>query len=145
MNDSTMSSYAATALRLATGGREEEASDAPALRVRQLRKSYGATEAVKGIDLTVERGQVYGLLGPNGSGKTTTLSCALGLLAPTSGTTEVLGHPATKLHRTMGRVGCVFDVPALLRGHTVAQNLAYQSALQASARALQTSLFNFIR
>ena len=101
-----------------------------ALSVRGLRKRYGATEAVKGIDLTVEKGQVYGLLGPNGSGKTTTLSCALGLLRPTSGTCTVLGHPAKRLHRTRGRVGCVFDVPALLRGHTVAQNLKYQTRLR---------------
>ena len=105
-------------------------SSDPALQVRSLRKRYGATEAVKGVDLTVGRGQVYGLLGPNGSGKTTTLSCALGLLAPTSGTSEVLGVPSHALHRTRGRVGCVFDVPALLKGHTVAQNLAYQSRLR---------------
>ncbi|MGB0333500.1 MAG: ABC transporter ATP-binding protein, partial [Planctomycetota bacterium] len=102
----------------------------PALRVRGLRKRYGATEAVKGVDLTVQPGQVYGLLGPNGSGKTTTLSCALGLLAPTSGTCEVLGVPSSALHRTRGKVGCVFDVPALLKGHTIAQNLAYQSRLR---------------
>lgn len=102
----------------------------PALEVRGLVKRYGRTEAVKGVDLTVERGQVYGLLGPNGSGKTTSLSCALGLLQPTSGTCTVLGVPARKLHKTRGRVGCVFDVPALLRGHTVAQNLRYQTKLR---------------
>lgn len=102
-----------------------------ALTVRALRKSYGATDAVKGIDLTVERGQVYGLLGPNGSGKTTTLSCALGLLPATSGECHVLGVPAKKLHRTLGRVGCVFDVPAILRAHSVAENLQYQSRLRA--------------
>lgn len=101
-----------------------------ALAVRGLVKRYGSTEAVKGVDLTVERGQVYGLLGPNGSGKTTTLSCALGLLKATRGTCTVLGVPARKLHKTMGRVGCVFDVPALLRGHTVQQNLRYQSQLR---------------
>ena len=113
-----------------------------ALRVRDLRKRYGATEAVKGVDLTVGRGQVYGLLGPNGSGKTTTLSCALGLLAPTSGTCEVLGVPSPSLHRTMGRVGCVFDVPALLKGHTVAQNLAYQARLRghAGGRGMEEAL-----
>ncbi len=101
-----------------------------ALAVRGLVKRYGQTVAVNGADLTVGRGQVYGLLGPNGSGKTTTLSCALGLLKATSGTCTVLGVPAHKLHRTKGRVGCVFDVPALLRGHSVAQNLKYQSKLR---------------
>ena len=122
---------------------ETKAGEAhPALRVRDLRKRYGSMEAVKGVDLTVLPGQVYGLLGPNGSGKTTTLSCALGLLSPTSGTCEVLGVPSSALHRTRGRVGCVFDVPALLKGHTIAQNLAYQSRLRghSGGRQMQDAL-----
>lgn len=101
-----------------------------ALEVRGLWKRYGSAVAVRDVSLTVERGQMYGLLGPNGSGKTTTLSCALGLLAPSSGKCTVLGEPATKLHRTRGKVGCVFDVPALLRGHTIEQNLHYQGRLR---------------
>lgn len=101
-----------------------------ALEVRGLWKRYGATVAVRGVDLTVERGQMYGLLGPNGSGKTTTLSCSLGLLAMSEGRCTVLGEPASKLHRTRGKVGCVFDVPALLRGHTIHQNLNYQARLR---------------
>ncbi|MEM8710242.1 MAG: ABC transporter ATP-binding protein [Planctomycetota bacterium] len=117
-------------------------AESPALEVRGLVKRYGGTKAVKGVDLTVERGQVYGLLGPNGSGKTTTLSCALGLLSPTSGTCRVLGVPARQLHRTRGRVGCVFDVPALLRGHTIRQNLRYQTRLRGhgGGRALDDAL-----
>ncbi|MEM1453144.1 MAG: ABC transporter ATP-binding protein [Planctomycetota bacterium] len=109
------------------------ADEAPAMRVRALCKRYGDFEAVKGIDLTVERGQVYGLLGPNGCGKTTTLSCALGLQPTTSGTIEVLGETPDRLHRTMGRVACVFDVPAALNGHTIEQNLAYQTRLRGHA------------
>ena len=101
-----------------------------ALEVRGLWKRYGSMAAVRDVSLTVERGQIYGLLGPNGSGKTTTLSCALGLLPPTSGQCNVLGVPAKKLHRTKGKVGCVFDVPALLRGHTIRQNLQYQARLR---------------
>lgn len=120
----------------------DQTASEPALSVRGLVKTYGGTRAVKGVDLTVERGQVYGLLGPNGSGKTTTLSCALGLLAPTAGTIRVLGEPPHRLHRTRGRVGCVFDVPALLRGHTVAQNLKYQTMLRGhrGGRALGEAL-----
>ena len=93
-----------------TGDRSGAQPGTPALEVVGLVKRYGRTLAVKGVDLRVERGQVFGLLGPNGSGKTTTLSCALGLLHPTSGSCTVLGEPAKALHRTRGRVGCVFDV-----------------------------------
>ena len=112
------------------GAEDDSQPSTAALEVAGLVKRYGRTLAVKGADLRVERGQVFGLLGPNGSGKTTTLSCALGLLHPTDGTCTVLGEPATALHRTRGRVGCVFDVPALLRGHSIAQNLAYQARLR---------------
>ncbi|MGB1583613.1 MAG: ATP-binding cassette domain-containing protein, partial [Solirubrobacterales bacterium] len=47
--------------------------NAPAISIRGLRKSYGDFEAVKGIDLTVESGEVFAILGPNGAGKTTTV------------------------------------------------------------------------
>jgi ABC-2 type transport system ATP-binding protein len=106
------------------------ASVSAALEVRGLWKRYGRLAVVRDVNLTVERGQMYGLLGPNGSGKTTTLSCALGLLSPSGGHCTVLGVPAKKLHRTKGKVGCVFDVPALLRGHTIKQNLKYQARLR---------------
>ena len=63
----------------------------PALRVKGLRKSYGATVAVDGIDLEVRRGECFGLLGPNGAGKTTTIEVLEGLLEPDAGEVEVLG------------------------------------------------------
>jgi ABC-2 type transport system ATP-binding protein len=101
-----------------------------ALSVRALVKRYGAFAAADGVDLAVERGQAFGLLGPNGSGKTTVLSCALGLFRRTSGAAEVLGVSSDELWRLGGRLACVFDTPALLPGHTVAQNLAYQRRLR---------------
>lgn len=63
----------------------------PALRISGLVKTYGRVEAVRGIDLEVLRGEVFGFLGPNGSGKTTTIRCILDLLRPTAGRIEVLG------------------------------------------------------
>ena len=64
---------------------------APAIETRDLRKRFGRHDAVRGIDLVVERGQVFGLIGPNGSGKTTTLKLLLDLLRPSAGRVRVLG------------------------------------------------------
>lgn len=78
--------------------------DAPAIETRHLRKVYGGTVAVEDLTLRVERGEVFGFLGPNGAGKTTTVKMLLGLVYPTAGQAQVLGHrpgdPAV-----MGRIG----------------------------------------
>ena len=50
-------------------------------------------DAVRGIDLEVERGEIFGFLGPNGAGKTTTIKMLMGLIHPSAGTGELLGHP----------------------------------------------------
>lgn len=96
-----------------------------AIEIRDLVKSYGARPVVEGLSLTVERGSIYGLLGPNGSGKTTTLACALGLLRPTSGSARVLGEPAASVHRLQGKLSVVFDTAIALQGLTATQNLQY--------------------
>src|SRR5512135_2102853 len=63
-----------------------------AILCRDLKKTYeGKVEAVRGIDLSIPAGECFGLLGPNGAGKTTTIEILEGLLAPTSGTVEILG------------------------------------------------------
>ncbi|MGH2747661.1 MAG: ABC transporter ATP-binding protein [Actinomycetota bacterium] len=61
------------------------------VEIEDLVKRYGATEAVRGVSLIVAEGETYGYLGPNGSGKTTTIRCLLGLLHPTSGSVRVFG------------------------------------------------------
>src|SRR6478736_5184310 len=62
-----------------------------ALAVHDLRKRYGANEALMGVDLTVGEGELIGLLGPNGAGKSTLVKIACGLVRPTSGTVELSG------------------------------------------------------
>src|SRR4051794_19682221 len=64
---------------------------APAIAVRDLRKSYGLKAAVDGLTLTVPRGCFFGFLGPNGAGKTTTIRMLMGVAPPTSGDIEMLG------------------------------------------------------
>jgi ABC-2 type transport system ATP-binding protein len=67
-------------------------SGASAVTVRDLRKSYGAVEAVRGLSLDIRAGECFGLLGPNGAGKTTTVEVLEGLLRPTAGEVSVLGR-----------------------------------------------------
>lgn len=85
-----------------------------AISTAGLSKEFGSLRVVDGIDLCVPAGSVYGFLGPNGSGKTTTIRMLLGLVSPSGGSMEVLGraNPVDALHR----VGCLVEGPAF-HGH----------------------------
>ncbi|WP_066521401.1 ABC transporter ATP-binding protein [Curtobacterium ammoniigenes] len=84
-----------------------------AIRTVDLRKTFRRQHAVDGIDLFVPRGSVFGFLGPNGSGKTTTIRMLLGLSKPTSGTIEVLESPMpASLADVLPRVGALVEGPA---------------------------------
>jgi ABC-2 type transport system ATP-binding protein len=86
----------------------------PAFRAVALSKAYGKRLAVDHLDLQVDRGELFGFLGPNGAGKTTTIRMALGLVAPTNGSVEILGlevrHNRSKV---LPRVGALVESPAL--------------------------------
>ncbi|HEY6794939.1 MAG TPA: ATP-binding cassette domain-containing protein [Kineosporiaceae bacterium] len=84
-----------------------------AIATRGLVKRYRGQTAVDGIDLAVPRGSVYGFLGPNGSGKTTTIRVLLGLSAATEGTVELLGRPMPQdLRQVLPWVGALVEGPA---------------------------------
>ena len=75
-----------------------------AIRTRGLRKVFGGKVAVRSLTLEVARGEVFGFLGPNGAGKSTSVKMLLGLVFPTSGEAEILGHPAGDV-KTRSKVG----------------------------------------
>ena len=108
------------------------------IRTRALVKRYGALTAVDGIDLDVRRGDVYGFLGANGSGKTTTVRCLLGLVLPTAGEVSVLGRSVPKdAASVLPRVGALVEGPAAYGHLSGAANL---TILDASGPAPQGPL-----
>src|SRR5450631_1785459 len=95
------------------------------IEARGLRKTFGTTIALDGIDLRVEEGRILGLIGPNGAGKTTALNAILGL-TPYQGELRVLGHnPWTERERLMCDVSFMADVAVLPRWIRVSQALEY--------------------
>ncbi len=76
----------------------------PAIETHGLRKTYGRTVALDGLDLHVEPGEVFGFLGPNGAGKTTAVKLLLGLTRPSDGDGRVLGRPLGD-RETRARIG----------------------------------------
>jgi len=99
------------------------------IEIRQLHYRAGRTFEIKQLDLNVPPGAIYGFLGPNGSGKTTTIRLALGLLRPLTGRITVLGD-AIPDHapRVLARVGYVPEQPHLDPVLTVRETLAFQAA-----------------
>lgn len=79
------------------------------LSTHQLTKNYGKLCAVNQLNLEVKRGQIFGMLGPNGSGKTTTLGMLMGVTNPSSGSFSWFGEPAT--HHTRKKIGAVLEHP----------------------------------
>jgi len=82
------------------------------IRTRELTKRFGSLVAVDTVDLEVQPGDIYGFLGANGSGKTTTLRMLLGLVLATSGRIELLDQPMPRAgSRVLGRVGSLVEGP----------------------------------
>lgn len=96
----------------------------PLLIVVGVKKSFGAVRVLKGINLAIGSGEIYALVGPNGSGKTTTVRSVLGTLAPDEGSIRILGRDSVKERpQAMRQVGFMLERPCLNIGLTLVENL----------------------
>jgi ABC-2 type transport system ATP-binding protein len=109
----------------------------PAIEVRDLTKSFGDVQAVRGVSFTVEPGEVFGFLGPNGAGKTTTINMLCTLAKPTTGSASVAGHDvATQRDDVRRHIGLVFQDPTLDGYLTAEQNLRLHAELYGVDRSV---------
>jgi ABC-2 type transport system ATP-binding protein len=113
-------------------------TDAPVVEVRGLKKSYGQIEAVRGIDLSVNPGEIFGFLGPNGAGKTTTISILCTLVRLTAGEAFVAGVDVDKdPSGVRSRIGLVFQDPSLDAQLTGRENLELHGQIYGVPPALR--------
>lgn len=98
------------------------------LKTSGLTKCYGKQKALDGIDLTVNRGEICGLIGKNGAGKTTLMKVITGLTCVDNGTFELFGKADVKEERT--RIGCIIDSPAFFGNLSAYDNLKYYCILK---------------
>src|ERR1044071_405593 len=95
---------------------------ASAIVVNDLHKSYGATRAVRGISFRVNKGEIFGMIGPDGAGKTTTFQILAGVMEATSGVVEIFGQPARAMRSQTGYLTQTFSLYPDL---TVVENIRY--------------------
>src|SRR5580700_6638642 len=88
----------------------QDAVEQVAIDVRDLWKRYGALEAVRGITFEVRRGEIFGLIGPDGAGKTSTFQILAGVMEATSGTVNVFGRPAREARSHTGYLTQAFSL-----------------------------------
>src|SRR5206468_10745982 len=101
--------------------------DGAAIRVAGLKKNYGSVEAVRGINLTVAQGEIFGLIGPDGAGKTSVFQILGGVMPATSGEAIMLGRSARDARSYVGYLTQVFS---LYHDLTVDENLRYVGELR---------------
>lgn len=94
------------------------------LETKDLKKYYGSVHAVDGVNLRVARGEIFGFLGPNGSGKTTTIGMILGLIHPSQGNVQLFGEPVSPFQtRILQKVGALVGLPSLVPYLSAKENL----------------------
>jgi ABC-2 type transport system ATP-binding protein len=108
----------------------------PAVEARELTRKFGAVTAVDGLTLSVAPGEIFGLVGPDGAGKTTTMRLLTGVMAATSGTARVLGVDVTRdAEAVRRRIGYVPQSSSLYADLTVLENLHFHADLFGIPRA----------
>ena len=111
----------------------------PAISARGLTRRFGTLTAVDHVDLTIPRAQIYGFLGPNGSGKSTTIRLLCGLLLPSEGAVQVLGHDATRDSEMLRqKIGYMTQRFSLWEDLTVLENLEFIADIFGIRRAERT-------
>jgi ABC-2 type transport system ATP-binding protein len=111
------------------------------VQMKDITKRYGALTALDGFGLEVEEGEVFGLLGPNGSGKTTAINCLLSLLQFEQGTVEIFGQPMTPTSYDIKRqIGIVMQNVAVFPELTVYENIDYFCGLYVRDKAQRKAL-----
>ena len=94
------------------------------LEIKGVKKKLGKREIIKGIDLSVEEGEIFGFLGPNGAGKTTTIRMLVGLIAPNEGDISICGYNVQKeKEKALKNVGAVVENPELYKYLSGRENL----------------------
>ena len=120
-------------------GRADAVGTLAAVDLVGVTKDFGDVHAVRGIDLSIEPGEIVAFLGPNGAGKTTTIDMVLGLSQPTTGDVHVLGlQPRDAIAR--GLVSAVMQTGGLLKDITVRETVAYTASLFAETRPVDEVL-----
>jgi ABC-2 type transport system ATP-binding protein len=99
------------------------------VKTSHLSKKYGERYAVEDVNLEIKRGQIYGLIGQNGAGKTTFIRLLTGLIAPTDGEIELFGQHGADLGQARARVGSIVETPSLFPNMTAVENMETQRRL----------------
>src|SRR6266700_33960 len=128
------------ATQVTTSTAQTGGTSMPAIEIKELCKSFGKFQAVDRLTLTVEQGEIFGLLGPNGSGKTTTINMISGLSVPSSGTVRVLGYELPRQAMQVKQLlGCVPQETALFEDLTAQHNMSYHAALYRVPRQVRAA------
>ncbi len=121
--------------------RTDAATRVPAVSLSGVTKDFGDVQAVRGIDLELQQGEIVAFLGPNGAGKTTTIDMVLGLSKPTTGDVSVLGiEPRQAISR--GLVSAVMQTGGLIKDLTVRETVEYTASLFADTKPVDEVLDN---